>query len=62
ARKIGLRYNIRFPKDLKRKFCKNCNSLLIPGFSSKIKIKNKVLEIKCLNCDKIYQYPFKKVK
>jgi ribonuclease P protein subunit RPR2 len=61
ARKIGLRYNIRFPKELKRKFCKNCNSLLIPGYSSQVRIKSekKVLEVKCLNCKKIYRYPYK---
>lgn len=58
ARKIGLRYNIRFQKDLKRKFCKNCNSLLIPGLSSKVRLKNKILEIKCLNCSKVYRYPY----
>lgn len=62
ARKIGLRYNIRFSRDLKRKFCKNCNSLLIHGFSSRVRIKNKVLEIKCLNCGKTYRYPFKSKK
>ncbi len=60
ARKIGLRYNIRFSKDLKKKFCKNCNSLLIPGLSSKVRIKNKILEVKCLNCNEVYRHPLKK--
>jgi ribonuclease P protein subunit RPR2 len=60
ARKIGLRYNIRLPKQLKRKFCKNCNTLLIPGLTSRVRIsKGKVLSIKCLKCEKIYRYPYK---
>jgi len=28
ARKIGTRYNVRLTKEQKRKFCKNCNTLL----------------------------------
>jgi ribonuclease P protein subunit RPR2 len=61
ARKIGLRYNVRLPKQLKRKFCKNCNSLLLPGVTSRIRIdsKNKILNIKCLKCEKIYRYRYK---
>jgi ribonuclease P protein subunit RPR2 len=59
ARKIGLRYNVRFSKELKRKFCKNCNSLLIPGVSSKVRVEKKNLIIKCLKCNKLYKYPVK---
>jgi ribonuclease P protein subunit RPR2 len=61
ARKIGLRYNVRLPKELKRKFCKNCYSLLIPGISSKIKLdsKKKAVSIICLKCNRIYRYPYR---
>ena len=61
ARKIGLRYNVRLPKELKRKFCKNCSVLLIPGVTSKVRLdsKKKVLNIKCLKCEKIYIYPYR---
>jgi len=62
ARKIGLRYNIRFSKQLKRRFCKKCNTLLKPGTSSqtRIKSKKKIVEVKCLKCGKIYRYPYVK--
>jgi ribonuclease P protein subunit RPR2 len=61
ARKIGLRYNVRLPKEIKRKFCKKCSILLIPGLTSQVRIdsKNKILNIKCLKCEKIYRYPYK---
>jgi ribonuclease P protein subunit RPR2 len=61
ARKIGLRYNIRFPKELKRKFCKNCNNLLKPGIGSQVRIdsKKRAIFIKCLKCNKIYRHPYK---
>jgi ribonuclease P protein subunit RPR2 len=56
ARKIGLRYNIRFPRELKRKFCKNCNTLLKPGLTCSVRIQNKMISIKCKSCNKIYRY------
>ncbi|MDI6798437.1 MAG: ribonuclease P protein component 4 [Candidatus Aenigmarchaeota archaeon] len=60
ARKIGLRYNIRLTKEQKKKFCKNCNSLLIPGLSSQVRVKSKkTISIKCLSCNRIYRYPFR---
>jgi len=62
ARKIGLRYNIRLGKKLKRKFCKNCNSLLIPGKTSQVRLKSgkKTVTVRCLKCNKVYRYPYKK--
>jgi ribonuclease P protein subunit RPR2 len=61
ARKIGLRYNVRFDKELKRKFCKNCDSLLIPGKTEKVRIdsKNKTISRICLKCNSVYRYPYK---
>jgi len=60
ARKIGLRYNVRFSKVLKKRFCKNCNSLLKPGLSSKVRLdkKTKTIVIRCLTCNKIYRHPY----
>jgi len=63
ARKMGLRYNVRL-KELKRRFCRSCNSLLIPGLSSEIKMdsKNNVKIIICKKCNSIYRYPYKGIK
>lgn len=62
ARKIGLRYNVRLTKEQKNSFCKNCNTLLKKGKSAQHTVdgKNKVVLIKCLNCNKIYRKPYKK--
>ncbi len=63
ARKIGLRYNIRLTKDQKRSFCKRCNQLLISEKTSSVKQdqEKKLLTVKCLNCNNIYRYPYKKI-
>jgi ribonuclease P protein subunit RPR2 len=61
ARKIGLRYNVRLSKELKRKICKSCNSLLIPGLTEKIRIdsRTKTVSRKCLKCERVYHQPYK---
>jgi ribonuclease P protein subunit RPR2 len=60
-RKIGLRYNVRLPKEIKRSFCKKCNSLLIPGLSAEVRLnkRTKTVNIRCKNCNKIYRYPYR---
>lgn len=61
ARKIGLRYNVRLSQELKREFCKNCLSLLKPGVTSQVRLdrKNRTVNTICLNCNKVYRYPYK---
>jgi ribonuclease P protein subunit RPR2 len=62
ARKIGMRYNVRLTKEQKQKFCKNCKSILIPSFSSEVRLdtKNKCILIKCKNCNIIYRQPYRR--
>jgi len=59
ARNIGMRCNVRLTTGQKRKFCKNCNQLLIPKKTSEIKVdpQKKFIEIKCMNCGSEYRYP-----
>lgn len=61
ARVIGKRYNIRLKKEQKAKFCKRCNTILIPGYTMKTWLdpKNKTKVIKCLHCKHLYRIPYK---
>lgn len=61
ARKIGTRYNIRMTGEQKKNFCKNCNSFLVPGKTSTIRLDSRTgsLIIKCENCNRVYRHPYK---
>jgi len=63
-RRIALRYNVRLPKNLKRSFCKECNTLLIPGRTARVRTnkRSKSVIIKCLVCGSVYRYPYAKEK
>ena len=62
ARKIGKRYNVRLTTGQKRKFCKECNQLLIPKKTCEIKIDSnkKFMKIKCRNCGNVSRQPYVK--
>lgn len=62
ARKIAMRLRLRLPKELKRKFCRNCNSYLKSGTNCKIRTKNKMVIYKCYICNHITRIPFTKKK
>ncbi|MBS3151656.1 ribonuclease P [Candidatus Woesearchaeota archaeon] len=62
ARKIGMKMNLRFPKTLKRKFCKHCDHYLKPGVNSRVRIHKHRVTIYCLNCKKFTRIPIKPKK
>ena len=64
ARKIAMRYNIRMPRELKRKFCKKCYKYLMPAVNCRIRAsaKQRSVIVKCLECGNVMRYPYKKGK
>ncbi|EHK02383.1 ribonuclease P protein component 4 [Candidatus Haloredivivus sp. G17] len=52
AEKIGMRTEISIPRDLEKKYCSECYTVLRPGDNCKVRInsKNKIVEYKCLEC------------
>ncbi|MBP1910058.1 ribonuclease P protein component 4 [Methanolobus bombayensis] len=62
ARKIGMRHRVGIPSELKRRFCKNCGSLLVPGNNSRVRLQDEIIIITCLDCGDIERYPFGKEK
>ena len=63
ARKIGMRYNVRLGSH-KRRICRRCNTLLIPGHNSKVRASagRKSMIVTCLNCGSLSRYPYKEEK
>jgi ribonuclease P protein subunit RPR2 len=53
ARKIAMAARMRFPQTYKRSTCKNCNIFLVPGESSRVRIKQSRephITVTCLKC------------
>jgi len=58
ARKIGMKAQYTLPKDLKRKFCKKCNMLLLPGKTCSVRADKEKKTIKCFYCNNITRYKY----
>ncbi|MGP8329451.1 MAG: ribonuclease P protein component 4 [Methanosarcinaceae archaeon] len=62
ARRIGMRYRVRFPSKLKRMICKHCRSYLVPGSSARVRLRKRYITVTCLRCNKQMRYPYKNRK
>ncbi|MBN2422655.1 ribonuclease P [Candidatus Woesearchaeota archaeon] len=60
ARKIAMKYKVRIPRELKRRFCKHCHKYLVPGANSSVRLTQKKVVYYCLNCKKYMRFPYNK--
>lgn len=52
ARRIILKFNLRFDWRLKRFFCHGCKGLIFPGLNARVRLgPNKMLLITCTDCN-----------
>ncbi len=56
ARRIGMRYTVRIPQDLKMITCKGCMTPLLPGITGRFRQRNGNTVITCIECGRIKRY------
>jgi ribonuclease P protein subunit RPR2 len=62
ARRIGMRYKVRLPPELRRLICRRCKGLIIPGLNARVRIQQRReahIAITCLSCGGINRIPLK---
>ncbi len=64
ALKTGMRYNIRLPKETKRRICKKCFSFFVPGKNCTVRTSQKQQAVitTCRNCGTVRRFPYRKEK
>lgn len=60
ALKVSTKYNTKIHSKWKRNYCKNCHKFLQIGSNSKIRLSNKNINIKCLECNHKMHISYKK--
>jgi ribonuclease P protein subunit RPR2 len=53
ARRLMLRYNIRFGWDLKRFYCHGCKQLMVPGVNARVRLARGFVLTTCANCGRV---------
>jgi ribonuclease P protein subunit RPR2 len=62
ARKIAQRTRTHLPPHLRRRVCRKCNAYLVPGSTSRTRIRQRRephVAITCLKCGNIQRHPIK---
>lgn len=57
ARRISMRYNIPLGPRLRRRYCRKCGAVLIPGRTSQVRTRRGKLNLRCLGCGNIMRFP-----
>ena len=57
AARLAMRYNVRLPQSLKRKFCKECYMYMVPGASCMVRFSKGNNIITCSFCGNKITYP-----
>ena len=59
SRRMALKYKLKLPSTLKRRICKNCFSLLVPGKNLRVRTTRGHVTYYCLNCKKFMRFGYK---
>jgi len=59
ARRIAMKNRIKLPSGVRRKICKHCHSLLIPGINCKVRSKEGNIVYTCFECKKYTKFRYK---
>ena len=59
ARRLAMKYRIKLPSELKKKFCRHCYSYLIPGVNCRVRIHKHRVIYYCFGCKNHNRHPIK---
>lgn len=58
ARRIGMRYRVRMPRELKRMVCKHCHAYLVQGATARTRLQGTHISTTCTACGKQMRQPY----
>ncbi|HLF54627.1 MAG TPA: ribonuclease P protein component 4 [Candidatus Nanoarchaeia archaeon] len=58
AKRVGLRNRVRMPKEWRRRICKSCDVLLLPGKNCRVRLHEGKVVYRCLECGGVMRYPY----
>jgi ribonuclease P protein subunit RPR2 len=58
ARRIGMRYQVSLPREVRRRVCRECDALLVPGRTARVRTTDGRVSVTCLACGTVKRYPY----
>lgn len=59
ARKISMKYKVKIPTKLKRRFCRHCYRFLKPGTNCRVRLAKGRVIYYCLECKRFMRFAYK---
>ena len=59
ARRISERTRTPIPRPLKRRICKGCGGLLVPGRTATVRTEKGKKTLRCMECGELRVWPYK---
>jgi RNase P subunit RPR2 len=53
ARKLMLRYNVRFDWSMRRFYCHGCKEFIVPGVNARVRVASGAVLTACANCGRM---------
>lgn len=53
ARRMAMKFRVRFTSAQKRQFCKKCYSFLLPGVNCRVRVYRGMIRYNCLKCKNV---------
>lgn len=60
ARRIAMKYNLKIPAPLQRRFCKHCYHYLVPGLNLRVRTHEGKVVYYCRDCRRYMRFPAKR--
>ncbi|MFP4118657.1 MAG: ribonuclease P protein component 4 [Candidatus Woesearchaeota archaeon] len=57
-RRIGMKFRLKLPREVKRSYCKHCKTVFIPGKNCRVRLRRKKLIYHCFECKKHTRLPY----
>ena len=58
ARRLSMKFKVKLPRELKRRFCKHCYSYLMPSVNLRVRTKNGKVVYYCLECKRFTRFRY----
>jgi len=58
ALRIGTRYNVRIPREFRRRFCRNCHTYLLPSVNCRVRVRQGRVTVTCGACGAVRRMPY----
>ncbi|MFO8016878.1 MAG: ribonuclease P [Candidatus Woesearchaeota archaeon] len=60
ARRIAMKYRVKIPPELKRKFCRHCYKYIKPGYNARVRVQKHRVIYQCGECGKYMRFMVKR--